>query len=168
MHRLLLLAALAALGLAGCGGDDGDGTAAQPTATATATPTPPEATAPSAPSPPADAPTPSPTAGEDQPGGAGDEAAARVPVALTVGSDGTVSPDTVSVPAFLALELRVRNRTAGSISVRMEGADPPGPFTVAAGRTSRERVAGVRPGRYAIHVSGAGSATLVSGVEPKP
>jgi hypothetical protein len=174
--RLGILAAAAALGPAACGGGDTrtavpvDSVTPAPTpaVTVTATATPPEATAPSAPSPPPDAPSPSPTSGEGQAGGGGDEAAARVPVELTVGSDGTVTPPTVSVPAFLALELRVRNRTAGTLSVTMEHADPPGAFEVGAGKTGTRRLAGVRPGRYVIAVAGAGRATLVAGAEPGP
>jgi hypothetical protein len=166
--------ALLALGLAACGGDEassGSAPSATPdpspvpsaTATATATETP-EASAPSAPKPPADA----PASGEDQPGGGGDEAEARVPVDLRVGPDGGVSPPEVSVPAFLALELRVRNGTAGTIAVTVEGSDPAGPFEVAAGRTGTRRLAGMKAGRYAIAVSGAGRATLVVGAEPGP
>jgi hypothetical protein len=135
-----------ALALAGCGGTRRPTPTATPTSTSTATPTP---------------------AGEDQPGGAGDEAEARVPVSLVVAADGTISPATVSVPAFLALDLRVRNRTARTIAVTMEGADPPDPLSVPAGRTGRRRLDGVRPGRYAI-AAGAARATLVAGAEPGP
>jgi hypothetical protein len=166
------LLAVLALAVTGCGGGD-TRTAVPvdsitPAPTPSATPTPPRATAPSAPSPPPDAPAPTATSGEGQAGGGGDEAAARVPVELTVGSDGSVSPATVSVPAFLALELQVRNRTAGTLSVTLEHADPAGPFEVGAGMTGTRRLAGMRPGRYAITVAGAGSATLVAGAEPGP
>jgi len=137
-----------------------------PSATATATATPPEASAPSAPTPPADVPTATPT-GEAQEGGGGDEAEARVPVAVTVGTDGTVSPRTVSVPAFLALELQVRNRTPGPIQVTWEGATA-APFEVAAGTVATHRVAGVRPGRYRLLVQGAGTAVVIAGAEPGP
>jgi hypothetical protein len=166
------LLAVLALGLAACGGDDassGSAPSATPdpppaaTATATATETP-EASAPSAPAPPADA----PASGEDQPGGGGDESEARVPVDLRVGPDGGVSPPEVSVPGFLALELRVRNGTAGTIAVTLEGSDPAGPFEVGAGKTGTRRLAGMKPGRYAIVVSGAGRATLIAGAEPGP
>jgi hypothetical protein len=163
-----------ALALAACGGDEassGSAPSATPdpspvaTATATATPTEtPEASAPSAPTPPADA----PGSGEDQPGGGGDESEARVPVDLHVGPDGGVSPPEVSVPAFLSLELRVRNGTAGTVTVTVEGSDPAGPFAVGAGKTGTRRLVGMKPGRYAIVVSGAGRATLVVGAEPGP
>jgi hypothetical protein len=175
MPAALLLAVLA-LGLAACGGDEASSGSAPsatpdpspvPTATATATATAtetPTASAPSAPTPPADA----PASGEDQAGGGGDESEARVPVDLRVGPDGGVSPPEVSVPAFLALDLRVRNGTAGTIAVTVEGSDPAGPFQVGAGKTGTRRLAGMKAGRYAITVSGAGRATLVVGAEPGP
>jgi hypothetical protein len=50
----------------------------------------------------------------------------------------------------------------------MERADPPGAFEVGAGKVGTRRLAGVRPGRYAIEVAGAGRATLVAGTEPGP
>jgi hypothetical protein len=163
------LAALA-LALSGCGGSD-DPASSAPTSTATegptatATETPPTATAPSAPSPPPDAPTPTPTAtGESQPGGGGDEAAARVPVAVTVGSDGTISPGAVTVPAFFALELRVRNRTAGTLRVTWNASAPAGTFTVGAGKVSSRRVAGIKRGSYVMAIEGVGKVAVVSGV----
>jgi hypothetical protein len=171
--------AIFALGLVlevtACGGGgtaSSDPTATAPpaaTATATATGTPPQASAPSAATPPPDAPAPTATpGGEDQPGGAGDEAEARVPVSVTVGADGTVSPQTVSVPAFLALELRVRNRTGGAITVTWNASEPSGSFEVGAGKVGSRRVAGVRKGSYPLAVQGAGTATVVSGAEPGP
>ena len=141
-------------------------------ATTTATATAPIARAKDAPSPPPDVPTttsaPTPAGGESGPGGAGDEQAARVPVELTVKADGTVTPATVSVPAWLALELVVHNGTAGAISATMEGADPPGPLRVASGATGRRQLSGVRAGRYRVSVQGAGGATVIAGVEPGP
>jgi hypothetical protein len=164
-----------ALAVTACGGSptaSTDPTATAPptaTATATATGTPPAASAPSAPTPPPDAPSPTATpGGENQPGGGGDEAEARVPVAVTVGSDGTVSPQRVSVPAFLALELQVRNRTGGAITVTWKASEPSGSFEVGAGKVGTRRVAGVKQGSYPLAVQGAGTATVVSGAEPGP
>src|SRR4051794_19695300 len=172
IHPLFALMAALSISLGGCGGGDDapsseraatpDPTAAA-TATATSTPT-----ATSTATTTATATATATAGGENQEGGAGDEAEARVPVALTVGTDGTISPSTVSVPAFLALELQVRNRTGGAIRFTMEGADPPGPFEVAAGATSHARVSGVKKGRYTITIEGVGTATLVSGTEPGP
>jgi hypothetical protein len=170
--RHLLLAGL--LPLAGCGGGGDEPTGSTPSATtaptaaATATPTapPPVATASSAPSPPPDAPTPTATpTGESQPGGGGDEAGARIPVAITVGSDGTLSPQRVSIPAFFAVELQIRNRTAGTLKVRWNDAED---FTVGAGRVGTHRVAPVGKGTYPLDVQGVGRATVVAGGEPGP
>jgi predicted small lipoprotein YifL len=177
MARLftLILGAAIALTVAACG-DDAP-TSAPPTATAppdatsTATPTPPKATAPSAATPPPDAPSPTATpttGGEDQPGGGGDEAEARVPIAVTVGPDGTVAPARVSVPAFLALELQVRNRTGGSLTITWNASEPSGSFEVGAGKLGTRRVAGVKRGSYPLAVQGGGTATVVAGAEPGP
>jgi hypothetical protein len=136
--------------LAGCGGDAGE--RAAPTATPTATPTPtPTAFAPSAPEPPEDAP-------EAQPGGAGDEEPAVTRLALVVGRGG-VTPSEVEAPAFLAIEITVRNETPDEQLVVV--ARDQGTVTVAAGRTGRVRLAGLRPGRYRITARNTGAATLV-------
>jgi hypothetical protein len=163
------------LALTACGGGESSSSAPRSTATegptATATETPPTATAPGAATPPPDAPTPTPTpatTGEDQPGGGGDEAEARVPVAVTVGSDGTISPGTVYVPAFLALELRVRNRTAGPLRVTWDASEPAGAFEIGAGKVSARRVAGLKRGTYFLAIDGAGTAAITAGPEPGP
>jgi len=74
----------------------------------------------------------------------------------------------VSVPAFLALELVVHNGTGGSLAVSMEAAIPGGPLVVASGETGRRRIEGMRRGRYAVTVRGAGSATVIVGAQPGP
>jgi hypothetical protein len=135
---------LVAGALAGCGGND------RPTATATATATP--------------APTATATPAENAPGGGGDEAAARVPVALTIQPDGQLSPATVSVPAFLALELIVHNRTGAPLVVRFHGVR----LAVGSGATVHRRLEGLRKGRYPVRAAGAGTATVIVGVEPGP
>jgi hypothetical protein len=162
--RRLLIPLLAAAALSGCGGDE------QTTAAPAPTPTPPAAAteAPTAtptatPSPTAtDAPTPANP--EDQPGGAGDEQEARVPIELTLTSGG-ITPPQVSVPGFLALELIVHNKLPAEVVVRLEGATP---ITVAPGETARARLEGRRPGRYPIDAGGAGKAVLITGVDPGP
>jgi hypothetical protein len=146
-HRLLI-PLLAAAALCGCGGD-GETTAA-PAPTATPSPT---AT---------DAPTPENP--EDQPGGAGDEQEARVPIELTVASGG-ITPPQVSVPGFLALELIVHNELPVEVVVRLEGAKP---IAVGPGDTGRARLEGRRPGRYTIDAGAAGKAVLITGVDPGP
>jgi hypothetical protein len=164
MRRLVV--ALVAVALAGCGsdGDDAAPTATPPpvaaeTPTETATPTP-DPTPTRTPTP-----TPSRTASpEDQPGGAGDEEEARVPVRYRVTPKG-ISPRQVSVPAFLALELIVDSYLAEPFVVRLEGAPP---LEVGAGRTARMDLEGRRPGTYRIEFGDAGQALLVTGAEPGP
>lgn len=148
--------------VAGCGGDEptvappetatATGTAgatATPTATATATAS--ETAAASA----------SP---EDQPGGAGDEEPARVPLEFTLSDDG-LKPGTISVPAFLGLELIVHNRTSQPQHVVLEGS---GSVDVPAGDTARAHFEGRRKGTYRVDAGSAGHAEVIVGVEPGP
>ena len=156
-----LLAVLAVAGvLAGCGDDEptvSSSPTPAPTAVATETPTP----TPTATATPTATEQPSP---EEQEGGAGDEEEARVPVRFTV-RDGGVEPPQVGVPGFLALELIVANRTSEPVVARLEGEEP---LSAGPGETARLRIAGRRPGRYAVDFGAAGKAMLVTGVEPGP
>jgi hypothetical protein len=161
----LTLVALAAA-LTGCGGGD------RPAATATAAPTATVTAAPSATvtAAPTVAPTTTATATatatspEDEPGGAGDEAIARVPVALTIHPDGQLAPPTVAVPAFFTLELIVRNETGAAIAVTFQGTR----LEVGSGATVHRRFEGLKKGRYPVRAAGAGTATVIVGVEPGP
>jgi hypothetical protein len=162
--RLALATLLVAAALAGCGGDDAEQSSSTPA------PAPSAATETAAP---ASTGTPSPTATEqplpsvspeDQPGGAGDEEPTRVPVQFTI-TDGKISPPQVAVPAFLALELIVRNESSQQVVVRLEGAEP---MTVGAGETGRARLEGRKKGSYVVDAGDAGQAVLVTGAEPGP
>ena len=148
--------------LAGCG-DDGTVSAPTPApqATAVATAEPTSTATPTG--------TPTPTATEqpspeDQEGGAGDEAEARVPARFVVTPSG-IEPPQVAVPAFLAIELIVVNRTDDPIVVRLEGSHP---LPAAAGDTFRARLDGRRKGSYVVDFGSAGQALLVTGAEPGP
>jgi hypothetical protein len=164
VRRLSLLLLIVAAAVGGCGGDDSEQTAAPTatpppvateTATATPTSTPTETATPTA--------TPTP-AGEDQPGGAGDEEAARVPLEFTLSGDG-LSPATISVPAFLGLELIVHNRTSQAQHVELEGS---GALDVPADDTARARFEGRKKGTYRVDAGAAGHAEVIVGVEPGP
>jgi hypothetical protein len=149
--------------LAGCGsGEEPAATAtpatATPAATATATATATAATSATSTA------TTTATSPESEPGGAGDEQVVRVPVELTVHPDGQLSPATVSVPAFLTLELIIHNDTGASIPVSFQGER----LVVASGATEHRRFEGLRKGRYAVRAAGAGTATVIAGVEPGP
>jgi hypothetical protein len=145
--------------LAGCGG--GDERATTPTATATATPTTTVTATPQATPTPTITPSPSP---EDQEGGAGDEQPARVPLEFTL-TDGGLHPGTISVPAFLGLELIVHNHTGQPQRVTLEGS---GALDVPANDTARIRFEGRRAGTYRVDAGDAGHAQVVVGVEPGP
>jgi hypothetical protein len=108
-----------------------------------------------------------PSRGEQAPGGAGDEQRAVVPVTFVVRA-GAVAPATVSVPAFLAIRLTVSVRDARAHVVTLE-TSPVRHLLVAPGRGRPLDLDGLRPGRYAVRVSGiARPATIVAGVEPGP
>jgi hypothetical protein len=114
--------------------------------------------------------TPTATTGlppESQPGGAGDEQAARVPAAFTV-AGATITPARITVPAFLAIELSITAQQAAQrVTVDAPGV---GTIDVAAGGTARRQLAGLRPGDYRVTTARGGAATLhvVSGGAPGP
>jgi hypothetical protein len=157
---------LVAAALAGCGGDAVDQSAAPSTpapapsaATEAATETPTASPSPTA----TEQPLPS-VGPEDQPGGAGDEVAIRVPVEFTI-ADGGITPPQVAVPAFLSIEFIVHNKTSQQVVVRLEGAEP---MTVSAGGTGRARLEGRKKGSYVVDAGPAGKALLVTGAKPGP
>jgi hypothetical protein len=150
--------------LAGCGGGGDSGARTERSESPELAPTPPTATAPSAPEPPTDIPAETPSATpteshsqEDQEGGAGDEEAARIRVHVTIDGEG-ITPPTVTVAPFLALELVVRNDTPRRQTLRFRGRRR----SVPAGRTGQLRVPGVRPGGYEIDAGPAGRTRLVA------
>jgi hypothetical protein len=188
---LAVLVAVVALIAMGCGEDDTtsatvvqgpDATSPTPTATAEA-PATTEAPATSTPTSTSTSPTATtgvppggvkptttggaPAGGEQGEGGAGDEEAARVPVTLTA-DGGSLSPTVVTIPAFLAVELRVTAKGgAEKLTISAPGA---GTLSVAAGQTATKRLTGLKPGDYAVTTAGGGKATLrvVSGGDPGP
>jgi hypothetical protein len=108
-----------------------------------------------------------PAGGEQGEGGAGDEEAVRVPVTLTA-DGGSLSPTVVTIPAFLAIELRVSAKGgAEKLTISAPGG---GSLSVAAGRTATKRLAGLKPGDYPVTTAGGGKATLhvVNGGDPGP
>ncbi len=145
------------------------GTTAAPTETVTAPSSPPEAV-----------PTPTATAqattttpqqqggaaapdAEAQEGGAGDEEGIRVPVDLLVSAD-TIAPPTVTVPAFLPLQVTARATDGAEHRVTVAGAT----LTVGASGTASARLDGLRRGTYPVSVDGRALGELVVGDEPGP
>jgi hypothetical protein len=154
VRAALSIAAVAALLLAGCGGDSDDGGEPAPsppapaeTATATAPAEPPdqvvtvpegEAPAPAT----VTAPAPAPTAPEEAPGGAGDEEGIQVPARFTLQPGGKLTPESAEVPAFLGIAVVVDNQDSAAhrLEVGDRGASLP------AGRTTTLNL----PGRAAV------------------
>lgn len=93
---------------------------------------------------------------EDRPEGAGDEEPMRVPVRFRIEGQ-TVTPATVTVPAFLSLEITI---TADE-GVRRVMVDAPGAGAVALvdGR-GRLRLDGLKPGTYRLVADNGARATL--------
>jgi ribonucleoside-diphosphate reductase beta chain len=155
--------------LAACG-DDASSPAAAPTATTAveppstspppATATAPADTAPAQTTPPTTS-TPSTTSPESAPGGAGDEEAARVPVTFTFGHDG-VTPATVAVPAFLALELVGVSKDGEAHEVNFRGTL----VQVPAGGRASVKLEGLRKGRYEVGLDGTDRADFRATSDP--
>ena len=152
----------------GCGSDDENPEQGAPPATAPATG--PTATAPSAPTPPTDsAGTAPPPAAEPAPPAepdAGDEEPIRVPATFVL-RGGRLTPASITVPAFLAVEVSVVSRDVRP-SVLVVAADRRYRLRVPARGRAAVRLPGQRPGTYAVTVDGRRRARLISGGEPGP
>ena len=167
-----ICAAVAALAVAGCGGDDEDGatppaattpTATEPASNADVTDGSPTTVQPE-PEPGATAPATSP---ETQTGGAGDEVPAES-LALLTGRGGRITPRVVRVPAFISIRVELRS-------------DDGGPYVLRFGRRTlavrselpsiSHRFDGLRPGAALVGKSatGAGNAVRIEATaEPGP
>lgn len=149
----------------------GAGTTSAPAETATAVVTAPSSPPEAVPAPTATAPatTPEQQGGaaapeaEAQEGGAGDEEGIRVPVDLLVSAD-AVAPPTVTVPAFLPLQITARATDATEHRVTVAGAT----LTVGASGTASARLDGLRRGTYPVTVDGRALGELIVGDEPGP
>lgn len=106
------------------------------------------------------------TGGESGEGGAGDEEAVRVPVALTLG-DNAFTPSIVTVPAFLTLEVTVTSSRSATVTISAPGG---GTLAVPAGGTATKRLAGLKAGDYSVTAGGGAKTTLhvVNGGDPGP
>jgi hypothetical protein len=178
------LAAAALLGggaVSGCGNDPASKTVVQEPSPAVGPPSGPDATLPTTTTPPSSTSTSTdtnptattgeptttstapndtggtPAGGEQGPGGAGDEEPARVPVALTA-DGGSLSPTTVTLPAFLAVEITVTAKGgAEQVTVSAPGG---GAMAVPAGGKQTMRLGGLQPGAYSVTTAGGGKTLL--------
>lgn len=155
----------------GCGGDQETKRGKEPPARAQTTRSAPTATAPGATAPPRGAEPPSGgseprgESPESQPGGAGDEEAARAP-ALFTGRGGRISPRVVRVPPFLAIAIEVRSADRREYALRF------GAVTARSGKPGRSKseVSGLRPGQRLVGkpVGGGPPVVIEASAEPGP
>jgi hypothetical protein len=165
--RLAILATLA-LGLAACGDDSGGGN----TGVATTSTARPVATAPGATEPPPDATGPStvPPGGAEHTGRDQDQAGGEEPVRVDAQftlRGGRLSPSTVTTPAFLAVQVSVRNLDTAAREVVVR-ADRQYRLSVGPGRRATRLIPGQPAGSYAVLVQGRRRGALVFGGEPGP
>lgn len=160
---------LAALALSACGGGNvGAGTPAT-----SATPVPPTASAPDAKAPPPDATQPgtapltTPTTAVTQPPPAGGAQDVRVPATFTAEPGGRLSPPTVTVPPFLAIEISLRSNDGRPHRLEVRTA-PVHVLRVPAGGRVAIRIAGLRAGRYTVLLDGRRAAALLAGGDAGP
>ena len=98
---------------------------------------------------------------------AGGSANARVPATFTISRSGSVSPPTVSAPAFLAISLTVVSGDGNPHQVRLLTLAPH-VLHVPAGGRGTTLIGGLKAGSYAIQIDGKPKAKLVIGGEPGP
>lgn len=171
LRCLTALVVMTALAMGACGGGNtGPGTSGGPTASA------PEATAP-----PADATQPGTTAvtpttpaqTQTEPAGAGnggagaEEQPIRVPAYFVVAPGGRLTPPTITVPPFLAVEVSVL-ASDGRAHRLVVQTTPPHALQVAAGAREAVRIPGLRAGRYPVTLDGRRAGALVAGGEVGP
>lgn len=161
-----LLAALA-LAVGACGGGNTGAGTSQPTASAPeATTPPPDATQPG--TGPVTTPTTT-TPAQTQPSGdaGGEEQAVRVPASFVVAPGARLTPRTITVPPFLAVEISVRSDDGRPHRLVLE-TPVPHALEVAAGARAAVRIPGLRAGRYRVTLDGRPAGALVAGGEVGP
>ena len=166
--RAALLTLVVAAALAGCGGDDTEtssATPAPPPSSPTGTPTPTPSETATATATATAQPSPTPTSPEDQPGGAGDEEAIRVPAEFTISPDLKISPQQIAVPAFLQIEFTVHNESDQAVDVSWVSGKL---MTVQPHDNASTTVPGRKKGSYVVTANPGGDAVIVTGAKPGP
>lgn len=173
----VLVALALALGACG-GGNTGAGTVPEPTASAPdATAPAPDATQPgtgSVTTPTTTAPAQTETQTEPATGGSsggttggGGEEAVRVPAAFAV-ANGRLTPPTITVPPFLAVEISLTARDGKPHRLVVRTPTPHTLRVPAAGGRAAIRIPGLRAGHYAVLLDGRRAGALVAGGEVGP
>jgi hypothetical protein len=157
-------AGIACVALTGCGDDDDDGAADNPPSTPQVRTTATTATAPAT-TPPTAPPGGAEHTGRERDEG-GDEEPIRIPAAFTL-RGGRLRPASVSVPAFLAIQVSIRNLDPVTRVVVVR-ADRAYRIVVRPRARAVRLVPGQRHGSFPVIVRGGGRATLLSGGEPGP
>ena len=107
-----------------------------------------------------------PKSPEQQPGGAGDEEPARVPASFS-GRGGRISPRTVHVPPYIAVQVQLRSGDGRDYGLRFPGAL----VRVGPGkRVDSALLEGLRPGRSVsgTPMGGGSPVRIVANAEPGP
>lgn len=166
---------LATLALSACGGGSVGPATTNPTASA------PDATAP-----PTDATQPgtgpvttptttAPAQTQTQPqtqtpsdtSAAGGSQAVRVPASFVVTQSGRLTPPTITVPPFLAVEISLRSAD-GKAHTLVVKTPTPQTLQVAAGARAQVRIGGLRAGSYAVLLDGRRAGALAVGGDAGP
>lgn len=170
LTALAVLTALTVAASACGGGNTGPGASTNPTASAPdATAPPTDATQPgTAPTttPPATTTTPTETQPSGDTGGGGEQQV-RVPASFVVTPSGRLTPPTITVPPFLAVEISIRSDDGRAHTLVLQTPEAH-TLQVAAGRRAAVRIPGLRAGRYAVTLDGRRAGALVAGGEVGP
>jgi ABC-type uncharacterized transport system auxiliary subunit len=169
LTALAVLTAFAtAVGACG-GGNTGPGTtnptASAPDATAPPTDATQPGTAPTT-TPPATTTPPTETQPSGDTGGGGEQQV-RVPASFVVTQSGRLTPPTITVPPFLAVEISVRSDDGRPHRLVLQTPQPHA-LQVAASKRAAVRIAGLRAGRYTVTLDGRRAGALVAGGEVGP
>jgi len=168
--RCLALATLTTLVLSACGGGSVGGGTSAPTASAPdATAPPPDAAQPGT-GPVTTRRAPAPTRTQTHalvPAPSGGATNVRIPAAFTVVAGGRLTPATISVPPFLAVEVSLQSVDGKAHRLVLQTPTPHA-LAVAAGGRAAVRIPGLRAGRYAVLLDGRRAGALVVGGDAGP
>jgi hypothetical protein len=161
------MAVVSALALAGCG--DGNKTASQPAQTPSTGPAQTAVTSSPSTTPTSSTPATTTGAATEPPAAGGGEEPVRTPAVFVFAPSGRVSPPTITVPAFIAVDVTLVSRDGRAHELALKAAGRRYRFRVAARRSATVRIPGLKAGTYPLSPVGGGpGATLVAGGEAGP